>query len=82
MISDDSDLIASIAAGNQDALHQLYARYRDRLWRYLYHLLAEDPFRVEGCLSSCLDERSFLSARSNSFYLDVSDRPMTKKWLL
>jgi len=61
MLSDDSELIVSIAAGNQDALHQLYVRYRDRLWRYLYHLLAEDPSWVDEVVQDV-----FLSVWTNA----------------
>jgi RNA polymerase sigma-70 factor (ECF subfamily) len=37
--ADDRALLARIAQGDQDALARLYARYRPRLWRYLWQRL-------------------------------------------
>lgn len=47
---DDRQLLALIAVGNQEAMECLYARYRLRLWRYLWYRLQGDAARVEETL--------------------------------
>jgi len=46
-VVDDQTLIAGIAHGDQDALHQLYSRFAPRLRRYLWHHLRGDVSTVE-----------------------------------
>jgi RNA polymerase sigma-70 factor (ECF subfamily) len=49
--SDDNQmeraLLARIAAGDEDALHELYTRLRPRLWRYLWRQLGGDRPLIE-----------------------------------
>lgn len=44
---DDRTLLTQIAQGDQDALDALYARFRLRLWRYLWQHLGGDASWVE-----------------------------------
>jgi RNA polymerase sigma-70 factor, ECF subfamily len=46
-VLDDQTLIAGIAHGDQEALHQLYTRFAPRLRRYLWHHLRGDMSTVE-----------------------------------
>jgi RNA polymerase sigma-70 factor (ECF subfamily) len=48
--SDDVSLIARVVAGDQDALRALYADYRPRLRRYLWHQLDGDAAAVDDAL--------------------------------
>ncbi len=48
--NEDRRLLAQIAAGNEQALDLLYARYRPRLRRYLWRLLDGDEGVVEEAL--------------------------------
>lgn len=50
MTLDDRLLLARIAGGDEDALHQLYQSYAPRLTRYLWHQLDGDPEAVEEAL--------------------------------
>src|SRR5260370_39675312 len=50
MMSDDERLIGRIAEGDEEALGQLYASYRVRLWQYLWPRLNGDGQRVEEVL--------------------------------
>lgn len=50
MAHDDPLLLARIAAGDGDALHELYQRYAPRLTRYLWHQLDGDSHAVEEAL--------------------------------
>jgi RNA polymerase sigma-70 factor, ECF subfamily len=50
MDSEDAACIASIASGDQRALAELYARYRPRLYRYLWHQLGGDGALIEEVL--------------------------------
>lgn len=52
MALDDHEgaLLARIAAGDEDALRQLYAVYRPRLWRYLWQLTQGDATLAEEAL--------------------------------
>lgn len=43
-------LLALVAAGDEDALRQLYAAFRPRLRRYLWHQLGGDTLAVEEML--------------------------------
>ncbi len=43
-------LLRRIAAGDEDALHDLYARLRPRLWRYLWRQLDGDRPLIEDTL--------------------------------
>jgi|SRR5579871_379937 RNA polymerase sigma-70 factor (ECF subfamily) len=47
MTADHATLLALIAAGDEDALHQLYVAYRPRLRPYLWHQLGGDAQAVE-----------------------------------
>ncbi len=47
---DDQQLLAQVATGNEEALHQLYLAYRPRLRRYLWHQLDGDSTGVEEAL--------------------------------
>ncbi len=49
-MSDDESLIGRIARGDEEALRQLYASYRVRLWQYLWPQLSGDAQRVEEVL--------------------------------
>ncbi len=49
-MSDDESLICRIAGGDEEALRQLYASYRVRLWQYLWPQLNGDAQRVEEVL--------------------------------
>lgn len=49
-VLDEQLLLARIATGDEDALHQLYFAYRPRLRRYLWHQLDGDPNAVEEAL--------------------------------
>lgn len=49
-MSDDERLILRIAEGDEEALGQLYASYRVRLWQYLWPQLGADAQRVEEVL--------------------------------
>lgn len=50
MTDDEHALMAQIASGNQEALHDLYIRYRPRLRRYLWRRLECDAQAVEDAL--------------------------------
>lgn len=50
MDSEDARCIARMAHGDQGALGELYARYRPRLHRYLWHQLHGDSSLVEEVL--------------------------------
>ncbi|HEX6796356.1 MAG TPA: RNA polymerase sigma factor [Ktedonobacterales bacterium] len=50
MALDDRLLLASIATGDEGALHELYQAYAPRLTRYLWHQLDGDPHAVEEAL--------------------------------
>jgi RNA polymerase sigma-70 factor, ECF subfamily len=50
MDSEDAACIASITRGDQRALAELYARYRPRLYRYLWHQLGGDGALIEEVL--------------------------------
>lgn len=50
MAHDDRLLLARIAIGDEDALHELYQGYAPRLTRYLWHQLNGDPHAVEEAL--------------------------------
>lgn len=50
MALDDRLLLARIASGDEDALHELYQGYAPRLTRYLWHQLDGDPHAVEEAL--------------------------------
>lgn len=50
MTLDDRLLLARIAGGDEDALHELYLGYAPRLTRYLWHQLDGDPQAVEEAL--------------------------------
>ena len=43
----DVTLLARMAQGDQEALHDLYARYRGPVWRYVSRLLNEDTTLTE-----------------------------------
>lgn len=43
-------LLARVAAGDEDALHDLYTRLRPRLWRYLWRELGGDRPLIEDTL--------------------------------
>jgi RNA polymerase sigma-70 factor (ECF subfamily) len=47
---DNCVLLARVARGDQDALHQLYQRFRTRLWRYLWHQLGGNADLAEETL--------------------------------
>ncbi|HEV2237004.1 MAG TPA: sigma factor, partial [Ktedonobacterales bacterium] len=47
---DEAELLAAIAAGDEDALRQLYLRERPRLRRYLWHQLGGEASLVEEVL--------------------------------
>ncbi|HEX6799291.1 MAG TPA: RNA polymerase sigma factor [Ktedonobacterales bacterium] len=49
-LDDEQGLLARIAAGDDDALRQLYAAYRPRLWRYLWQLTWGDAMLAEEAL--------------------------------
>ena len=49
-MADDESLIGRIAEGDEEALRQLYASYRVRLWQYLWPQLSGDAQRVEEVL--------------------------------
>jgi RNA polymerase sigma-70 factor (ECF subfamily) len=46
----DDRLLARVATGDQDALRDLYTRYRPRLWRYLRSRLDGDMTAVDDLL--------------------------------
>lgn len=46
----DDRLLARVAVGDQDALRDLYTRYRPRLWRYLRSRLDGDVTAVDDLL--------------------------------
>lgn len=48
--SDEAELLAAIAGGDEDALRQLYLRERPRLRRYLWHQLGGESGLVEEVL--------------------------------
>jgi len=50
MTTDDRTLLASVVAGDEQALEQLYAAYRPRLWRYVWHQLDGDAELVDDVL--------------------------------
>lgn len=50
MADDEQALMARIATGDQEALHDLYIRYRPRLRRYLWRRLDCDAHAVEDAL--------------------------------
>jgi RNA polymerase sigma factor (sigma-70 family) len=50
MARDDRLLLARIATGEEDALHELYQSYAPRLTRYLWHQLGGDAHAVEEAL--------------------------------
>ncbi|HKS69688.1 MAG TPA: RNA polymerase sigma factor [Ktedonobacterales bacterium] len=50
MALDDRLLLARIATGDEDALHELYQGYAPRLTRYLWHQLDGDQHAVEEAL--------------------------------
>jgi RNA polymerase sigma-70 factor (ECF subfamily) len=50
MDSDDRQLLQQVTQGNQRALEQLYARYRLRVWRYLWYRLDGNAGLVEELL--------------------------------
>src|SRR5215469_9673239 len=47
---DEQLLLAQVAAGDEEALHQLYVAYRPRLRRYLWHQLDGDLSGIEEAL--------------------------------
>jgi RNA polymerase sigma-70 factor (ECF subfamily) len=49
-VLDEQQLLAQIAAGNEEALHHLYLTYRPRLRRYLWHQLDGDSTGVDEAL--------------------------------
>ena len=50
MTPEDEVLLAEIAGGDQEALRELYARYRPRLRRYLWYQFDGDAGRLEEAL--------------------------------
>lgn len=50
LVADEHVLLAQIARGDEEALHQLYLAYRPRLRRYLWHQLDGDAAGVEEAL--------------------------------
>ncbi len=50
MTPDDEALLAQVARGDQEALRELYARYRPRLRRYLWYQFDGDVGRLEEAL--------------------------------
>src|SRR5215831_13895925 len=50
MTCDDEVLLGQIAEGDQEALRELYTRYRPRVRRYLWYQLHGDHGRVEEAL--------------------------------
>ena len=49
-MQDEQKLLAQVATGDEEALHQLYLAYRPRLYRYLWHQLNGDAHSVEEAL--------------------------------
>jgi RNA polymerase sigma-70 factor (ECF subfamily) len=49
-VLDEQRLLAQVATGDEEALHQLYLAYRPRLRRYLWHQLGGDSASVEEAL--------------------------------
>jgi RNA polymerase sigma-70 factor, ECF subfamily len=49
-VQDEQQLLAQVATGDEEALHQLYLAYRPRLYRYLWHQLDGDSHSVEEAL--------------------------------
>ena len=49
-MQDEQKLLAQVATGDEEALHQLYLAYRPRLYRYLWHQLGGDAHSVEEAL--------------------------------
>ncbi len=49
-VLDERRLVAQVAAGDEEALRQLYLAYRPRLRRYLWHQLGGDTASVEEAL--------------------------------
>ena len=49
-MQDEQELLAQVATGDEEALHQLYLAYRPRLYRYLWHQLDGDGHSVEEAL--------------------------------
>ncbi|MGO8950985.1 MAG: RNA polymerase sigma factor [Ktedonobacterales bacterium] len=47
---DEQRLLAQVATGDEEALHQLYLAYRPRLRRYLWHQLNSDSTGVDEAL--------------------------------
>lgn len=45
--AEDMGFIHRMAAGDQESLYLLFSRYRDRIWRYLWHQLGDDLGLVE-----------------------------------
>lgn len=50
VMQEEQVLLAQVAAGDEEALHQLYRTYRPRLRRYLWHHLDGDLAAVEEAL--------------------------------
>ena len=46
----DHVLLAGVARGDQDSLHQLYQRFRGRLWRFVWHQLGGNVELAEETL--------------------------------
>lgn len=51
---DEQTLLGLIAEGKQEALEQLYAAYRSRLWGYLWHHLKGDAEWIEEVMQEVL----------------------------
>lgn len=82
----DHALVARIATGDEDALAELYARHRPRLWRYLWHHLDGQAPWVEEVLQDCFlavwnSARSFRGdAQVVTWIFRIAHHTVQKAW--